>query len=97
MINVAYNKKFIKDLKELKSTPLYNEIVTLCYETIPNCETIETVLAMSNIKKMTGWTTYYRFRVGDYRIGVDIEVDESSVTFVRVMNRKSIYDYFPIF
>jgi mRNA interferase RelE/StbE len=96
MINASYNKKFIKDLKELKSTPLYNEIVTLCYETIPDCGTIDAVLAMSNIKKMVGWTTYYRFRIGDYRIGVDIEVDENRITFVRVMNRKNIYDYFPI-
>jgi hypothetical protein len=47
MINVGYNKKFIKDLKDLKSTPYYNEIVTFCYETIPNCETIEAILKNS--------------------------------------------------
>lgn len=36
---------------------------------------------------------YYRIRVGEYRIGM--AVNENTVIFVRVLNRKEIYRYFP--
>lgn len=36
---------------------------------------------------------YYRIRVGEYRIGM--AVNENTAIFVRVLNRKEIYRYFP--
>ena len=36
---------------------------------------------------------YYRIRVGDYRVGFVFE--QGAVTFVRCLNRKEIYRYFP--
>ncbi len=38
-------------------------------------------------------TRYYRIRVGDYRIGVEVVGDE--ILFVRILHRKDIYRYFP--
>ena len=40
-----------------------------------------------------GNENYYRFRVGDYRIGIVIE--EDTVVFVRCLHRREIYRYFP--
>lgn len=48
---------------------------------------------LQNVKKLEGYTTYYRIRVGEYRIG--IEVLEGQVIFVCFLNRKDIYRYFP--
>jgi mRNA interferase RelE/StbE len=45
------------------------------------------------IGKMEGWKRYYRIEVGDYRVGV--AVDSDVVTFIRCLNRKDIYRYFP--
>jgi len=36
---------------------------------------------------------YYRIRLGDYRLGFVFE--RGAVTFVRCLNRKEIYRYFP--
>ncbi|MGA9351150.1 MAG: type II toxin-antitoxin system RelE/ParE family toxin [Anaerolineae bacterium] len=42
---------------------------------------------------MKGYDTFYRIRLGDYRIG--IEVLEDKVILVRILHRKDIYRYFP--
>lgn len=42
---------------------------------------------------MGGAKGHYRIRVGEYRIGVRIMGD--MVTFVRVLERKDLYKYFP--
>jgi mRNA interferase RelE/StbE len=46
-----------------------------------------------NLKKMQGYDTYYRIRLGDYRVG--IEVVSEQVIFVRLLHRKDIYRKFP--
>ena len=47
------------------------------------------------VKKMVGHQTYYKIRVGDYRIGLQIERQSRTVKFMRVLNRKDIYRKFP--
>ena len=47
------------------------------------------------VEKMVGYKTYYKIRVGDYRIGVQIERHHRTVKFMRVLHRKEIYRLFP--
>ena len=42
---------------------------------------------------MQGGGTYYRLRVGDYRLG--LSVTDNIVAFVRCLNRSEIYKNFP--
>ena len=49
--------------------------------------------AIVNLKKLKGFKTAYRIRIGDYRIGVFIDGD--IVEFARVVHRKDIYRLFP--
>ena len=46
-----------------------------------------------NLTKMEGAKNAFRLRVGDYRIGLDLEGD--SVVLSRVLSRKEMYRYFP--
>ena len=62
-------------------------------EAIDQVESAASINDMSNLKKMQGFDTYYRIRVGDYRIG--IEIYEGQVIFVCFLHRKDIYRYFP--
>jgi mRNA interferase RelE/StbE len=48
---------------------------------------------ISNIKKLTAKGSFYRIRVGDYRIGIIAEGE--LVTFIRVLHRKEMYRNFP--
>jgi len=86
MINCFYKKTFLKDLANLP--PVYRErIEKLVFEKIPKLDNISDA---RDIKKMRGYSDYYRIRVGDYRIGCKLEV-ENRIIFYRVKSRKDIY------
>ncbi|MCP6759653.1 MAG: type II toxin-antitoxin system RelE/ParE family toxin [Fischerella sp. CENA71] len=90
-MNTEYKPSFIKDLKALKSTPVYDSIKSLVFEEIPSYSNLDEI---SNLKKLKDADNTYRVRVGDYRIGFTFE--EETITFVRVLHRKDIYRYFTI-
>lgn len=59
-------------------------------------EQVEAAQALNNVKdltKLSGGNNYYRIRVGDYRLGIVVEAE--TVEFVRCLNRREIYRYFP--
>jgi mRNA interferase RelE/StbE len=89
-MNVTYKKNFLKDLKALQSTDVYDKICILVLEKIPNTEDLSTI---ANLSKLKGDETAYRIRVGDYRIGFFIEDDV--IVMSRVLHRSEIYRYFP--
>jgi mRNA interferase RelE/StbE len=62
-------------------------------EVIDNVEHVNKSTDISNLKKLKGQGQYYRIRIGEHRVGLKMEAD--TVTFIRVLNRKEIYRYFP--
>ena len=45
-----------------------------------------------NLKKLRRGKNFLRIRIGDYRIGLEIE--GNTLIFVRILRRKEIYKYF---
>jgi mRNA interferase RelE/StbE len=45
------------------------------------------------MKKIKGFKNFYRIRIGDYRLG--IEIDKEKVIIKRFLHRKKIYRLFP--
>jgi len=86
---VNYLPSFIRDLKALKKSPIYETIKQLAFEEIP----ASGIDQIPDLKKIKGYDRAYRIRVSDYRIGLFIEDD--TVTFARVRHRREIYRYFP--
>lgn len=62
-------------------------------ETIELIEASDSLALLPNVKSLKGTKNYFRIRVGDYRIGLAMQ--EGTVIFVRFLNRKDIYRYFP--
>jgi mRNA interferase RelE/StbE len=89
-MKIEYSEQFLKDVKKLKNTANYHAIKRLCFEELPQAETLSDV---SHVKKIRGYRDYYRIRVGDYRIGLKEEGDV--IILMRVMHRKDIYRIFP--
>lgn len=89
-MKTEYLPTFIKDLKFLKSTPVYTTIKDLVFQEILACQNLSDI---SNIKKLKGEDNAYRIRVGDYRIG--FFVIGNTITFSRVLHRREFYRYFP--
>ncbi|MGC4129726.1 MAG: plasmid stabilization protein [Bergeyella sp.] len=57
---------------------------------IENTETLEEV---ANIKKLKDYSTAYRWRIGDFRLG--FYKDENTVELARFVKRNDIYKVFP--
>ena len=62
-------------------------------EAIEAVEQADALANLPNIKKLRGTKSYFRLRIGDYRIGLALESE--TVVFVRCLNRRDIYRYFP--
>lgn len=53
----------------------------------------ENLTEVSGIRKMNGYNSYYRKRIGSYRIGFEKVGDE--IVLIRVLKREDIYKKFP--
>jgi mRNA interferase RelE/StbE len=89
-LEVQYRQAFLKDLKQLKSSASYQRIYELAFTTLENINLLEEI---PDIKAMRGYTGRYRIRIGDYRIG--IEVNGDIIEVMRVLHRREFYRYFP--
>ena len=90
-MKTLYQPFFIKDLKALRSTSIFQQINKLVFKDIPNYQTLDDI---SNLKKLKSEDNAYRIRISDYRIGLIFDID-NTVIFERVLHRKEIYRYFP--
>jgi len=88
-VNVKFRASFAKDLRNIKNKELLDRIK----QTIEHVEKSQSQQDITNLKKLKGGSNYYRIRVGEYRIGLIIE--DNTATFVRCLNRKEIYRFFP--
>lgn len=90
ILEVQYRQAFLKDLKQLKSSTSYQRIYEVAFTTLAAINTLEEI---SDIKAMKGYSGRYRIRIGDYRIG--IEVNDDFIEVMRVLHRREFYRYFP--
>jgi mRNA interferase RelE/StbE len=88
-MNVWIDKSFVKDTKKIKDKKLLSKIA----DTIEQVQASKDSDEIKNLKKLKGSDSYFRIRIGNYRIGISIEGD--TVDFIRFLPRKDIYKYFP--
>ena len=88
-MDTYFEASFEKDVKKLKD----RAILQVIKEIIVEVKEAKTLRDIANLKKLTGYDTYYRIRFGRYRIG--LEITGNTVIFVRCLHRKDMYRYFP--
>ena len=89
-MKIEYRQLFLKDLKKFKKQPIYKQIYTLIFDILPTVKSLQDV---PNVKSLVGTQNRYRIRIGDYRIGIEINGDNLEV--LRVLHRREFYRYFP--
>ena len=89
-MKTTFKKSFAKDLKTHSRD---KTLLARIQETILEVEAADSITYIKNLKKLKAEGSYYRIRVGNYRLGLIIE-DETAI-FVRVLHRTEIYRYFP--
>lgn len=88
-MKIEFKASFLKQLQKLKDKTLQDAI----YKVILSAEHAKNIEEIPKLKKLTGYTSYYRIRVGDYRIGINF-IDDT-IYFVSFDHRKDIYKHFP--
>lgn len=88
-MNVSFRSSFARDLDRISDKSLLKRVK----EVIESVEHAKSISDLPNLKKLKSSKNYYRLRIGDYRIGLAIE--DEVLVFVRFLNRKEIYRYFP--
>jgi mRNA interferase RelE/StbE len=88
-MKVTFRRSFARDLRKVKDQSILDRV----RRAIEQVERASTTQEVRDLKKMGGAGTFYRIRVGDYRLGVVVEADQ--VDFVRCLPRRDIYRFFP--
>lgn len=77
------------DLSSIKNAKLLAKV----RKAIENAEDSDAQHQIRNFKKLKGSQSYYRIRIGDYRVGLKME--SGTLIFIRFLSRKEIYRFFP--
>ena len=88
-MKVVVTRHFEKDVDKELSKELQLKVADL----IDELQKAPSLQSINNLKKLKGYKTAYRIRMGDYRIGFIFEA--GAIKLSRVLNRKDIYRYFP--
>lgn len=88
-MKIIYLRSFLTDVKKLNDRKLKNSIK----EFISELETADKLDEIHNVKKLKGYSTAYRWRIGDYRLG--FYKMENTIELSRFVKRNDIYKVFP--
>ncbi|MHB8338764.1 MAG: type II toxin-antitoxin system RelE family toxin [Ignavibacteriaceae bacterium] len=88
-MEIRYEESFEKDLLKIVDNKIKKKII----QVIANTKQANKPQDIANLKKLENYKTYYRIRIGNYRIGIEIIKDK--LIFTRILPRKDIYKFFP--
>ena len=88
-MTAVFRRSFTRDLRKIKDGLALSKV----QQAIENVEVAEKLSDIAHLKKLANSDTFYRIRIGDYRMG--IVVDGAVVEFVRCLHRRDLYRYFP--
>ncbi len=88
-MRVEFLEKFSRDVDKISVKSVKQSVARL----ILHIEAADSLANIPQVKKLTGFKSAYRIRIGDYRIGVFVE--DNMVQFARIVHRKDIYKVFP--
>lgn len=89
-MKLIFEKRFEKNLKKIQDKRILQRVKSI----IEKIALIDSLLELDeNVKRMRSNPSFWRIKIGDYRIGLEKEKDE--IIFVRILHKKDIYKYFP--
>ena len=89
-MKIIYAKTLAKDLE---AVPRNSSVKKRLIRLIEKLKEIEGLDQLSKVKKIEGYDTYYRLRIGDYRLG--LKLTGTTLELIRFLHRKDIYRHFP--
>lgn len=86
-MHCKFHKKILKDIKKLDNSAKLR--LSEFLEEAQNSAKLSDL----PVKKIQGYKDFWRFRLGNYRIGISLE--QETIIFRRILHRKDIYKRFP--
>ena len=83
-------KSFDRDVGKIDDKKLLRKVQAL----ISEIGRTENISEITNTKKMEGCGSFYRVKIGDYRLGMEL-TPENEIVLIRFLHRKEVYRYFP--
>ena len=88
-MEIRYHRRFDRDLGRIRDRALSRSVE----QVIEELTAAFNITEVRNVAKMVGWERHYRIRVGDYRLGV--EMDGDTAVLARFGHRRDFYRGFP--
>ena len=82
-------KSFLKDIQKINDKTTKSRLKKL----IEQLEQADSLEDIGQVKKLKGYPTAYRIRLGDYRLG--FYLDGQELVLARFVKRNDIYKLFP--
>lgn len=89
-MRIRYGKQFSRDLDDYRLEEKTKKRLLTLLESI---KAAQSTTDINNIRKIEGYSGYYRIRIGNYRLG--LKVEKNQVELIRFLHRKDIYRRFP--
>lgn len=88
-MKVRFRSSFARDLKKIRD----RAVLAAVMQVIEQLEAAERLSDIDGLRKLTSSSSYYRIRIGDYRLGLAMQ--DGIVECVRCLHRREIYKRFP--
>jgi len=89
-VKFRVEKSFDRDVDRIRDKTLLRKLRTF----ISALEKTETLHEIPHTKKIEGYKSFYRIKIGVYRLGVEA-ISQKEVILRRLLPRKDSYRYFP--
>ena len=90
MWKTEYTKRFLKELSKLPQD-IQTRAEQIVFEELLTANPFE----LGYVERMTGYADKYKIRIGNHRIGITIDKQNSLIICQRIAHRKDIYKIFP--
>jgi mRNA interferase RelE/StbE len=87
---VEFDKSFEKSLDKIHDHAILRRLKRI----IVQIDNSPSLLLIPNLIKLVGYSSYYRLRIGDYRVGIEL-INKNTIRFIIIAHRKDIYKLFP--
>ncbi len=84
------DKSFDRDIDGIRDKKLLRKLQAF----ISTIENVDTIQKIPHVKKIEGYKSYYRIKIGHHRLGMEA-ISNKEVVLLRFLHRKDIYRYFP--
>lgn len=89
-MKLKVEKSFARDVNKVKDKKLLQKIRG-CISQIENAGNASEI---PHVKKIEGYSSFYRIKIGNYRLGMELS-SNNEIILIRFLHRKEIYRYFP--